>query len=590
MSITAIPDFSTFDGVDLVVTTTAALGTAIVTNFADGSIAFQSGQNSFWYLKTQSATVVTNRIVDSATAGRQWTRLFLSGDYWIRTWTAGGVYIDTATGSDDNDGSAAHPLATFAEWRYRLGPGPISIPSGPMVVNVAAGTYAEQIDLRGIFGSVHFLGAETTAASGTLTSFVALSAGGNTHTQVGCATFDFASNVKKIMVITSGAATGARAVIETQPSANNGQTSAFYTQASLTSSTITANVALAGNETFDVRVPGVIVQGFIFDDTSSGLTSLTTSIQTIYAVFSYIQLSASTRFKSRCQFNSCKLDTLSGGGALVMQLDGSALIIFIGCTIGFHVLNDVSQAYFYASGIFGPCVGSFVTGSIATYDSYTLISDSTISPNLSQIVIGKVGIANTSGSKHFIDCNATPFGAYIRTASGAVLYGYCSGSTSIGINDPLRSARFDNFNAITPTLSTTGANIVYGRSQRTWATFASYGVNVTDGLMRTISFSVGTSASTSSLTTLPANAVVKNCAIVIGTSYSGGTGIAIGISGHTSDYMTTAQNTPTAASGTEYVVVQNTAVAAAAAVLVTITGSPGVGACTVTLDYVVPDA
>lgn len=106
------------------------------------------------------------------------------------------------------------------------------------------------------------------------------------------------------------------------------------------------------------------------------------------------------------------------------------------------------------------------------------------------------------------------------------------------------------------------------------------------GAASCISVSPGTAATTTSTTQMPAGAVVIDCRVNVTTPYSAGATIEVGIAGTLADFMGTADNDPQLDG--LYSVPQQTTVAGASAVVVTIGAGPVAGVCVVLVFYVIP--
>jgi hypothetical protein len=101
------------------------------------------------------------------------------------------------------------------------------------------------------------------------------------------------------------------------------------------------------------------------------------------------------------------------------------------------------------------------------------------------------------------------------------------------------------------------------------------------GAMRVIRFTVGTAATTDSVTAIPSGGRVQFCSLEITSPYDAGTLIGVGRIGFAPTYMTVSQNNPESIGAN---VVFND-VATVGAVRVTITGSPAAGASICTVWY-----
>jgi len=110
----------------------------------------------------------------------------------------------------------------------------------------------------------------------------------------------------------------------------------------------------------------------------------------------------------------------------------------------------------------------------------------------------------------------------------------------------------------------------------------------TPGAVTRIRFAVGVGASQSSVTSIPAGAVVSRVVLDVTTPYSGGATISVGQTGSAALLMATGDNTPQ--TGALYEAEQDTPWGGSALpVLVTVGGAPGAGAGTVTVDYCTPN-
>lgn len=112
-----------------------------------------------------------NRLLEQSTDGAPYSPLVGSGGDPALL-SAPDVYVDPATGSDDNDGlTPATALATLGEYAQRMGNG---IPAVSQTVNIL-GDLTEDVDLRvRVPADVTLQGQRTVLFSGTVTSATAL--------------------------------------------------------------------------------------------------------------------------------------------------------------------------------------------------------------------------------------------------------------------------------------------------------------------------------------------------------------------------------------------------------------------------------
>jgi hypothetical protein len=139
--------------------------------------------------------------------------------------------------------------------------------------------------------------------------------------------------------------------------------------------------------------------------------------------------------------------------------------------------------------------------------------------------------------------------------------------------------------ALTGGTFTFNADNEYIWTGSTWANIAPS----VAGVVSCIDFAIGTGASQSSVTSIPANAIVLRCDVTVTTPYSAGATISVGQTGTTVLLQATADNVPQTAD--EYMAEQRTAWGVAPLpVLVTVGGSPASGAGTCTVMYSSPQA
>lgn len=141
-------------------------------------------------------------------------------------------------------------------------------------------------------------------------------------------------------------------------------------------------------------------------------------------------------------------------------------------------------------------------------------------------------------------------------------------------------------NEIVTTAAFTGGTVTFGANQNyvwTGTAWTNISPNV-NGAIYTVDFVIGTAASQSSVSSIPAGAIILRADVSVTTPYSAGALIALGQTGTTALLQGTGDNFPTVAD--IYLASQRTAWGASALpVLVTITGAPSAGAGTVTVQY-----
>lgn len=146
-------------------------------------------------------------------------------------------------------------------------------------------------------------------------------------------------------------------------------------------------------------------------------------------------------------------------------------------------------------------------------------------------------------------------------------------------------------NTIVTTVAFTGGTISLAANQMyVWTGSAWLDIAPSvSGATYMIRTTLGTAASTSSATQIPANAIVYDARLDVTTPYSAGATIALGITGTTNLFMATTDNTPQIAG--LYQIMQDTSVgASAAALLATVAGAPAAGAAQMIVLYSVANA
>ena len=146
-------------------------------------------------------------------------------------------------------------------------------------------------------------------------------------------------------------------------------------------------------------------------------------------------------------------------------------------------------------------------------------------------------------------------------------------------------------NEIVTTAAFSGGTITLATNQNyVWsgAAWTNISPNVS-GVVNAIRMAVGTGASQSSATSIPANAVVTSILLNVVTPFSAGTTIAIGQTGTTGLLQATTDNAPTLANIYESMLDQAWG-ASALPLLITVTGAPAAGAGFAAVQYTLPNA
>lgn len=195
---------------------------------------------------------------------------------------------------------------------------------------------------------------------------------------------------------------------------------------------------------------------------------------------------------------------------------------------------------------------------------------------------GNNALPSNTSTEHFILVTTTGSNASI----GQILW---DDGTSTGTVTVIAAA---SGRLITPSVALSGgtvtfnANSIYSWTGSTWQDVGGTSVS---GALREIRMSITNAGSQSSATQIPANAIITYSEVKVETPYSGGATIQLGISGTTNLFQDTGDSVATVAG--EYGVPQDTSVgSSAAALLVTVGGSPSAGAGHAIVRYTVPNA
>lgn len=187
-----------------------------------GDEVFVQGVNEVYYFDAASALTADGLNVVDAVGPGQFLRL--SSVIVQADW-----YVDSVAGDDENPGTAAAPLQTLSELAKRWS-GKVLWSSVTAATIHLLGTFpTETLSLlttivRG--QQLNITSTLTTEASGTLTTYTARNAAGNTSATI-LADISFATHVKRRIRLTSGANIGARAWVLADLGGNTCRVSGF---------------------------------------------------------------------------------------------------------------------------------------------------------------------------------------------------------------------------------------------------------------------------------------------------------------------------------------------------------------------------
>lgn len=122
-----------------------------------------------------------------------------------------------------------------------------------------------------------------------------------------------------------------------------------------------------------------------------------------------------------------------------------------------------------------------------------------------------------------------------------------------------------------------------------FVTLSYFNNNPPPAVTQTLRMAVGTGASQSSASNIPANAVVESVMLDVTTPFSGGATVSIGQTGSTALLMATGDNFPQTA-GQYYIPIDTPWGASALPLLITVGGAPAAGVAEAKVEFSVPEA
>jgi hypothetical protein len=189
-----------------------------------------------------------------------------------------------------------------------------------------------------------------------------------------------------------------------------------------------------------------------------------------------------------------------------------------------------------------------------------------------------------SGVEHYIVVSAAGTGAAAAYVAGSVLLDDGSGVGNVAILGPTDGQPIFVTTSLTGGTFVFSANTIYLWTGSTWQSSAPSvaGVDIT------IAVAIGTAATTTSVTSIPANAIILRSTINVTTPYSALATIAVGQTGSTGLLQGAADGQSAQVANT-YDAPQTTSWGGSSLpVVVTITGSPSLGAGVVYVTYTSP--
>lgn len=383
-------------------------------------------------------------------------------------------YIDSINGNDENNGSIAFPIKTWAELERRLGTSRLN---GHYYIFAPNGFIAtDYVRMRfnmGLNGQIHIIGSQTPIAGTNqiLTGVTALDRATGQHQEITVNAFDWTPYVNKMVRITASAApgnVGAIAWVQANLGAGKARVCAFqltvYGAVGTTVfSSLTLVTPLVGDTIEVVNLASI-------PEKISIATGVGSSYSGRYTVEDFSIGAGSTTISNsplngEVRFNRCWIQNENTGG--------SSYQINQACYVSGTIQNDIT-----GSSIF-ECRGGLISGQIfvssqCILQNDCLLSDASISSTAfpdGRIFIANVGVASA---------NATLFslGQLTRTffSPGSTLYGTTNNNIGFILS---AGASIVTPTGVVPTLNTgVASNIsMHAGINKVWADLATTYMN-----------------------------------------------------------------------------------------------------------------
>lgn len=400
----------------------------------DGDLIYVSTFGRYFkYNSTSIASASTGEVIVPSSGVGRWLTTDVTDESWTTqtTW-----YIDYTSGNDENAGNTSlTALKTIKEW-YRRTKGFLAQNTFMYLIGTSwssSDAFIYTINNKNGSTSLPILfitGSTSVVRAGTLTTSAARNAASNLAPIISDTSLaSWTPYVNKMIVITSGSATGAIAYIAKDLGSNQARVSMWYNPTTFaTASTPAAGSSYAIVNVTDINftpkiigVPYIVAQNL---NVNSGCS---------FENFRYVA--------NGCTFNSGVTVDFKGGQFLGCGFSGSSAALR-------WILGESSKSIFYAS-LFTTRTGS-VGSALATYNEVIMQGDT--------IGAGFADAGNAAGHIQFggavgiFDATNAIYGDKNATISiGSSLYG--SGNTT-GIQ-LLNGAKCIIAAAITPTISCT---------------------------------------------------------------------------------------------------------------------------------------
>jgi hypothetical protein len=280
-----------------------------------GDEVFVQGINEIYYFDATSALTADQLNIVDAVGPGQFLRL--SSVIVQADW-----YVDSVSGDDENPGTAALPLQTLPELFKRWSGKALLSSITAATINLL-GTFPTQVlslsgpnIARG--QSLVLSGMLTTVDSGTITTYTARSAAGDTSATI-LADISFAAHANRRIRLTSGANSGATATVLFDLGANTCRVSGF--SGATGSAVVPANGNTFVIETYDTTVGGVTIDtnggGIVRVDDLEVVAQASTFqpnfLSPFIATSTAGNFAAIGGFFNRCRFSGANTVTFTGG-------------------------------------------------------------------------------------------------------------------------------------------------------------------------------------------------------------------------------------------------------------------------------------
>jgi len=423
-------------------------------------------QGAQWTLVTQigaSPALDPHSVIASNAAGRVWQRqVLVVNQRWVQstTWFVGG-----AAGNDENDGQTnVTPIATGLELARRMAGQFLA--GGAVVTVTLLGAIPDDLIFHGVRAVILVQGSQTTVASDTLTAATAINRAVNQLQEVVAGAFNFTGRENQKIKLTSGApgVIGAEAWIDfVSVDTHTIITSPFTTQPGGPLSAAVTVVSPAGDETFDI-VTETTFRTLFMESLASSFSDLVVFLDQVTPT--------SQNGQARCGSLVANRVDMLGGIFDTLRFTGSIFASLLGCQTTRVAMADAASFSSAAGHSAGSAFGGRFIGNIdrtgaMQFSQDQLFGDSTVFPSAGSAQLDACAFRNVTNGRVAINCGTAPFAPASSVIVSTALYGDIAGINTAAI----LTSKYTTIDGggITPTLTSTGANIVFGSAGLAWA-------------------------------------------------------------------------------------------------------------------------